>query len=596
MKQLALFFMVIAGVLVIPPDSAFAASELENWCKSQQQDWQAHAHLCVVGQLQSETVITGTLTILEWEWLINGSSLVNDGTIYNVGTIDQQSGTFENNGTIYNNGTINHQSGTFQNNSTIYNNLCENAVINEIAPITGNGDILDLNKCSYLPVIIVAISEDPGANTPPNEPSTPTPANNATIQNLDVDLNWTGGDLDGDNVTYDVYFEANDSTPDQLLCNDTSATVCDPGILTLYMYYYWRVVAQDEHGSTKSGPLWNFYTISKIEEPNNSCEQAYQVEINIENQFLPDDSIDWFEFDLVESGNLKIQITDFQPQLGKVAVYKGNDCEFRVLLGEEGTEGTSKILDLGIQSPGHYFIFVSNDGALNDTDPYKVNVKTMAEPGGNSPPNKPSMPFPENGATTLDLNVDLNWTGGDLDGDNVTYDVYFEANDSTPDQLLCNNITTARCDPGLLNLFIHYYWRVVASDEHVSIEIGPLWNFYTISRVEEPNNTCGQAYQVEINIEHQFLPDDSLDWFEFDLVDSGNLEIQVTDFEPIFGQVAVYKGNDCSSRVFLGNKGDAGTSKILDLGVQAQGHYFIFVGNDGELNGANPYNLRVVFE
>jgi hypothetical protein len=64
-----------------------------------------------------------------------------------------------------------------------------------------------------------------GANNPPIIPNNPTPADNATGVSITADLSWTGGDPDsGDTVTYDIYFEAGDNTPDQLLCNDVSST------------------------------------------------------------------------------------------------------------------------------------------------------------------------------------------------------------------------------------------------------------------------------------------------------------------------------------------------------------------------------------
>ena len=99
------------------------------------------------------------------------------------------------------------------------------------------------------------------ANNAPNTPSNPSPADNATNVSINADLSWTGGDPDsGDTVTYDVYFEANDSSPDILLCNDASTAFCDPGTLAYSTHYYWYVIAADNHGATQTGPTWDFTT------------------------------------------------------------------------------------------------------------------------------------------------------------------------------------------------------------------------------------------------------------------------------------------------------------------------------------------------
>jgi len=99
------------------------------------------------------------------------------------------------------------------------------------------------------------------ANNPPNTPSDPSPTNGALGQDISVDLGWTGGDPDADDtVSYDVYLEADDSTPDALICDDVSTPVCDPGTLAYDTHYYWYVVAADSHGASTTGDTWGFAT------------------------------------------------------------------------------------------------------------------------------------------------------------------------------------------------------------------------------------------------------------------------------------------------------------------------------------------------
>jgi hypothetical protein len=172
-----------------------------------------------------------------------------------------------------------------------------------------------------------------------------------------VDLGWIGGDPDDDSVTYDVYLEASDVTPDVLVCDDVSILLCDPGTLGTATQYYWQVVARDEHGATTTGPVWDFTTTS--------------------------------------------------------------------------------------------------------------------------PPNTPSSPSPANGASGQSVYVDLSWTGGDPDGDAVTYDVYLEASDSTPDDVVCGDVSIPLCDPGPLWHSSHFYWYVAATDSHGVTTTGPIWDFTT---------------------------------------------------------------------------------------------------------------------
>ena len=108
-------------------------------------------------------------------------------------------------------------------------------------------------------------------NQPPNTPSNPSPTDGATNQSIDVNLSWSGGDPDSeDTVIYDVYFEANDSSPDQLVSNDQSRTTYDPGTLSYNTHYYWKIVATDNQGASTEGPVWDFTTGSSPNNPPNT--------------------------------------------------------------------------------------------------------------------------------------------------------------------------------------------------------------------------------------------------------------------------------------------------------------------------------------
>jgi len=95
----------------------------------------------------------------------------------------------------------------------------------------------------------------------PTTPTNPSPADDATAVVLPGTLTWDPcTDQDEDAVTYDVYFEANDSTPDVLVSEGQTATSFAVTSAEYNTGYYWKVVARDEHGAGTSGPIWSFST------------------------------------------------------------------------------------------------------------------------------------------------------------------------------------------------------------------------------------------------------------------------------------------------------------------------------------------------
>jgi uncharacterized protein (TIGR02145 family) len=96
-------------------------------------------------------------------------------------------------------------------------------------------------------------------NRAPAAPSNPDPVNGATGVSLVPNLSWVCSDVNGDDMSYDIYLGL---TSNPLLVQaahaDSSYT---PAQLLPDTTYYWKVVAIDEGGLSTAGPLWTFSTI-----------------------------------------------------------------------------------------------------------------------------------------------------------------------------------------------------------------------------------------------------------------------------------------------------------------------------------------------
>ncbi len=108
-----------------------------------------------------------------------------------------------------------------------------------------------------------AISYKSFQNNPPYEPSNPDPQNGVIDISIGTNLNWTGGDPDGDLVTYDVYFGIT-SPPPKVSDNQSNTTYDPPGDLQYKITYFWQIIAWDEFEAFTTGPIWNFTTVEKI--------------------------------------------------------------------------------------------------------------------------------------------------------------------------------------------------------------------------------------------------------------------------------------------------------------------------------------------
>ncbi len=80
-------------------------------------------------------------------------------------------------------------------------------------------------------------------------------------------LRWRCSDPEGDNMTFNVYFEENDTTPDVLISENQTYKWIKIDNLNYSTLYYWKIVAWDEYGLSTSGPIWKFTTTSVPNDP-----------------------------------------------------------------------------------------------------------------------------------------------------------------------------------------------------------------------------------------------------------------------------------------------------------------------------------------
>jgi hypothetical protein len=156
-------------------------------------------------------------------------------------------------------------------------------------------------------------------NTAPYEPSGPYPANGSIDILVDVVVNWTGGDPDvGDTVTYDVYFGTNSSSP-ELVANNISDTLYDPGTLEYETTYYWMIVAWDNLNQSTKGQLWEFTTRTENVPPTvNITKPGKAVYINDVEKFS------FFITIIIKKITIEVEATDSDDGVDRVEFYINN--------------------------------------------------------------------------------------------------------------------------------------------------------------------------------------------------------------------------------------------------------------------------------
>ncbi|HPS12857.1 MAG TPA: T9SS type A sorting domain-containing protein, partial [Prolixibacteraceae bacterium] len=113
----------------------------------------------------------------------------------------------------------------------------------------------DQSKQQWMYIDDIAISGE-SVNLAPYEPSNPSPSNKATDILFTPTLGWSGGDPNGDDLTYKVYLGTN---PNPSLVASVFKNSYTTSALDHTTTYYWKIVSDDGDLSTES-PVWSFTT------------------------------------------------------------------------------------------------------------------------------------------------------------------------------------------------------------------------------------------------------------------------------------------------------------------------------------------------
>ena len=321
-----------------------------------------------------------------------------------------------------------------------------------------------------------------GDNNPPNTPSNPDPEDEETDVDVDVELNWKCSDSNHDVLSFDIYLGESSNPP--LVESDHLGTSYYPENLDLETTYYWKIVARDCQGATKTGPVWEFTTRGN------------------DPPYTPSDPDP-------EDGATDIYLTTDVSWTGGDP--DGDDVTYDVYFGtnnpppqvKENQSGTNYnppgVLDFETQ---YYWKIVAWD-EFNYTSAGSIWSFTTEE---NLPPYEASDPEPEDGATDVDIDEILRWTGNDPNpGDKLTYDIYFGT--SSPPPLADEGLAQAAYDPpGAMDLETTYYWQIVTEDSEGLTITGPIWEFTTQLEPNDPPD------EPDINGPHTGVPDKEICW------------------------------------------------------------------------------------
>ncbi|MCK4614813.1 MAG: PQQ-binding-like beta-propeller repeat protein, partial [Thermoplasmata archaeon] len=277
-----------------------------------------------------------------------------------------------------------------------------------------------------------------------------SPEEGGRITSTSITLVWEGSDGDGDNLTYDVYFDT-DPIPVTIVSDNLIEESFEASDLVEGVRYYWKVVASDGIDENVS-EVWNFSVNKKPEVHLISPEDCKTVTL------IP--------VVLIWEGSDE----------------NGDELSYDVYLDDHSSPTTVAAEDLAEESfetsglergKTYYWKIAASDGYGESEAGIWSFTVDIAAASNNAPIIE--LISPEDGAVIDSTSVTLNWEGNDQDGDTLFYDVYVDT-ESDPETLAAEDLTEGSYDLTGLEEWEVYYWKVVVSDGLDEAE-SDIWDF-----------------------------------------------------------------------------------------------------------------------
>ncbi|MDI6787838.1 MAG: hypothetical protein QME51_05660 [Planctomycetota bacterium] len=270
---------------------------------------------------------------------------------------------------------------------------------------------------------------------PPARVTSPNPSDGEQDVFITRQLTWAPA---AGATSYDVWFDVGNLPAIRIAT--TSDTTCNPGTLSPYYTYYWRIDSKNAGGTTV-GQVWSFQTGSAAPPaPASSPNPADNLtDVPLSQQLSWASVSDATSYD----------------------VYFGTTSPGTLRDNQTGTTYNPGTL----ASSTRYYWRIDSRNAAGPTTGQVWSFQTALA--------QPSSPNPFNTQTSVVTTTQLSWTGV---GGATSYDVYFGT--SNPPAKVVTDTTNTSYNPGPLSYNTPYYWRI-DSKNSTQTTTGIVWMFTT---------------------------------------------------------------------------------------------------------------------